>query len=317
MLNSGDKLGDWIVVAPLGEGSMGAVFRCRHRLSPHLSAAVKVLKPSVLADARARFLREAGAMARLDHPAIVRLSDVGEAPERGLLYLVMELVEGETLSARLRRGPLSRAEARDLFTQLADGLAHAHRQGVFHRDIKPGNVMLCADGGVRLLDFGVALEQDSTRLTTDDTVPGTLSFMPPELFQGEAIDYGRMDVYALGLMLFEALSGQRAFDDATDLPSGPRLARMIAMKLQQGAFDPGAQLPADLRALVRHAAAPASADRLADMDRFAAALRRARPELEAPAGPWQVLRTAALAASAAVITTATVSALLTLGQLAG
>ena len=159
VLQSGERIGDWVVDAPLGEGGMGAVYRVHSALAERLTAALKVMKPTEEADGRDRFIREAEALSSLDHPAIVRVMGFGEDPLHGVLYLAMELVEGETLAARLERGPMGLDEALGVFVPLASALEHAHQAGIFHRDIKPSNIVLGRAGFVRLVDFGIALQR--------------------------------------------------------------------------------------------------------------------------------------------------------------
>ena len=156
MLKAGDRIGDWIIDRPLGEGGMGAVFRVHSALSERVDAALKVMKPSMEPDARARFVREAEALAALRHPAIVRVMGFSEDPRRG------PGVPGH--GAGGRRDPQAPARARAhgrcpealaTFVPLAGGLEHAHAVGIFHRDLKPSNVILTPDGPV-LVDFGIA-----------------------------------------------------------------------------------------------------------------------------------------------------------------
>src|SRR6187549_2675106 len=129
MLRAGERVGDWIIEGPLGEGGMGAVYRVHSALTERLVAALKVMKPTAEPDARARFVREAEALAALRHPAIVRVMGFNEDAERGLLYLVMELAVGDTLRARMARGPMTLAETLATFVPLAQGLDHAHSTG--------------------------------------------------------------------------------------------------------------------------------------------------------------------------------------------
>src|SRR5262249_55468623 len=164
VLRAGERIGDWIVERPLGEGGMGAVFHVHSALSERVEAALKVMKPSLEPDARARFVREAEALSALHHPALVRVMGFSEEPRRGLLYLVMELAEGETLKRRLERGAMPLPEALATFVPLAAGIEHAHAAGISHRDLKPSNVVLTADG-VRLVDFGIAAAAQSEELT--------------------------------------------------------------------------------------------------------------------------------------------------------
>jgi serine/threonine protein kinase len=155
-------------------------------------------------------VREAESLAALRHPAVVRVMEFAEDSERGLLYLVMELAEGETLRERLERGPLDLDEALEMFLPLAQGLEHAHNCGVYHRDIKPSNIVLCADRSVRLVDFGISAAQHAEPLTNSGRL-GTLAYLPPEAFKGEKSKPARADVYGFGLVAYETLTGRRSF----------------------------------------------------------------------------------------------------------
>jgi Tol biopolymer transport system component len=233
-LSAGQKLGPYEIVRPLGAGGMGEVFLARDtRLGREV--AVKVLPREVAADPdrRARFEREARAISALSHPHVCALFDVGQAegPDGEIEYLVMERLEGETLAARLARGPLPAGEVIALGSQLAGALAAAHRRGIVHRDLKPGNVMLTRSGA-KLLDFGLArpaegepatsaaeemtasLATEARPLTRVGVLVGTLPYLAPEQVRGRAAD-ARSDVFALGCVLFEALAGRRAFPGTT------------------------------------------------------------------------------------------------------
>jgi serine/threonine protein kinase/Tol biopolymer transport system component len=210
-LAPGTRLGPYEVVEKIGAGGMGDVYLGRDsRLGRNV--AVKVLPDAVARDAerRARFEREARAIASLEHPHVCRLYDVGA--ESGVAYLVMELLEGKTLAGRLFAGALPLAEALEIGIQLADALAAAHRRGIVHRDLKPANVVLTAIGP-KLLDFGIAQlpapAGDGT-LTEAGQVVGTPHYMAPEQLLGKPVD-ARADVFALGCLLFEMLAGRRAF----------------------------------------------------------------------------------------------------------
>ncbi|MBI5170623.1 MAG: protein kinase [Candidatus Eisenbacteria bacterium] len=229
-LTPGTKLGPYEVVAPLGAGGMGEVYRARDtRLNRDV--AIKVLPQHLSADAdvRARFEREAKAVAALNHPHICVLHDVGREGDTD--YLVMELVEGETLSQRLTRGALPPSEVLRLGAQIADALDRAHRAGVVHRDLKPGNVMI-TKSGAKLMDFGLAratasagpvsasgatmaaLTQHPTvasPLTAAGTIVGTFQYMSPEHLEGLESD-ARADLWALGCVLYEMVTGKRAFE---------------------------------------------------------------------------------------------------------
>jgi serine/threonine-protein kinase len=234
---------------------MGAVYRVHSALTRRLVAALKVMKPTTEPDARARFVREAEALAALRHPAVVRVMGFNEDPERGLLYLVMELAVGETLRARMSRGPMPLTEALATFVPLAAGLDHAHSEGIFHRDLKPANVVLTEDGTPRLVDFGIAAAREAESLTTTGQL-GTLPYLPPEVFRGERADPAAIDVYGFGLLIHEALTGERAFSLEPGLGPAAASAAVGVRKLQAPALELPAQFPERLRDLVRRATDP-------------------------------------------------------------
>ena len=231
---------------------MGAVYRVHSALTRRLVAALKVMKPTTEPDARARFVREAEALAALRHPAVVRVMGFNEDPDRGLLYLVMELAVGETLRARMSRGPMPLTEALATFVPLAAGLDHAHSEGIYHRDLKPANVVLTEDGTPRLVDFGIAAAREAESLTTTGQL-GTLPYLPPEVFRGEHADPSAIDVYGFGLLIHEALTGQRAFALEPGLGPAAASAAVGVRKLQAPALELPAEFPERLRDLVRRA----------------------------------------------------------------
>ncbi len=220
-LNEGDTIGDWIVEGPLGEGGMGAVYRVHSVLSGELKAALKTLKPHEVGQGRERFAVELQALARLTHPSIVRVLGGGEDSQRNLLYLVMELLEGETLGDRIKRGPLPADDAAALFRAVGEGLAFAHSKGIFHRDVKPANIMLVPDAGPRLIDFGIAKEKGGQQLTQAGTVAGTMAYIAPEVFQSDDPDAAAADVYSLGLTLHEALTGSSVYGNEGTTSGAP------------------------------------------------------------------------------------------------
>jgi serine/threonine protein kinase len=230
-LSSGVLLGPYEILGPLGEGGMGEVYRARDTRLER-SVAIKVL-PARLADdpeRRERFEREARAVAALSHPNVCALFDIGRHDDAP--YLVMEYLDGDTLADRIRRGALPVGEALRLAAQIADGLAAAHAEGIVHRDLKPANVKVTADGRAKVLDFGLAVHADapppaadganrptaSMRMTAPHTVLGTAGYMAPEQARGQPVDR-RADVWALGLLVFEMLTGRVLFvgDTAADL----------------------------------------------------------------------------------------------------
>ena len=184
MLKPGMRVGDWVVVRALAEGGMGSVFEAHNRKSERIRAALKVIKPHG-PDAEERFIREAEVLYSLRDPSIVRVSGFGEDDELGVLWLAMELVEGTGFESRITGEPADPAWALSVFTRVARGLAHAHSEGIYHRDIKPANLMIWSkDGQPVIVDFGIASTVNQTKLTKTGMVPGTMAYLPPELFSG-------------------------------------------------------------------------------------------------------------------------------------
>ncbi len=224
-LTAGTRLGRYEVIAPLGAGGMGEVFRSRDTKLGR-DVALKVLPDRFSSDRHmlARFETEAKAVAALSHPNILALFDVGE--ENGVPYAVTELLEGETLRALLLRGPVPVKRALEIAREVAEGLAAAHEKGIVHRDIKPENVFLTRDGHAKVLDFGLArhettfrAEEDShsptlSALTEAGAVVGTVAYMSPEQARGLPVDH-RSDQFSLGTVLYEMLAGKRAFRGET------------------------------------------------------------------------------------------------------
>jgi Tol biopolymer transport system component len=217
-VRAGHKLGPYEVIAPIGAGGMGEVWRAR---DPRLGRDVAVkLLPSHLAgeaESLARFEREARAVAALSHPNVLALYDVGD--ESGVAYVVTELLDGKTLRARLNEGPVPVRRVTEWIAQAAHGLAAAHDRGIVHRDVKPENLFLTDEGRVKVLDFGLArgtpgMGDLGDHKTTPGTLLGTVGYMSPEQLRCEDLD-ARSDVFSLGCVLYELLAGRRAFDGAT------------------------------------------------------------------------------------------------------
>jgi eukaryotic-like serine/threonine-protein kinase len=284
-------LGRYRLVERLASGGSAEVWRA-HDVQLDRAVAVKRPHPHLIADdlSRSRLVAEARAAAQLSHPVIVGVYDVdpdGEAP-----VIVMELVEGESLAARIAgSGPVSAREAAALAADVADALYHAHQRGVVHRDVKPGNVLLAADGGTRLVDFGIAriLAESAARLTLTGTVVGTLNAMAPEQLAGGEIG-PRTDLYGLGVVLHEALTGRPPY--AATSP----VALAEAQRAGPGPID--AVDPA-LAALTRACLAHDPAGRPVHAGAVAAALRA---WLEGDPAPAFALGVAATAADTSAIT---------------
>jgi TolB-like protein/Flp pilus assembly protein TadD/predicted Ser/Thr protein kinase len=209
----GRQIAHYRVTTELGSGGMGTVYRAEDtRLGRPV--AIKVPRSESMADTaeRARFLREARVASALDHPNIVVLYDVGEVD--GQVFLAMQYVEGRTLRERLAQGPVPPAEALAIGRAVADALAHAHGRGVVHRDIKPENVLLCEDGRVKVADFGIATWSGEASARSTVALAGTPAYLAPEILRGERAS-AASDLYALGAVLHELLSGTPAFTGAT------------------------------------------------------------------------------------------------------
>ena len=210
----GHRVGQYRLLGVLGSGGMGTVYRA-HDSRLDRDVALKFLPSHLSAqpEARERLLVEARAAAALDHPNVCSIHEVGETTD-GRPFIAMACYEGETVKERLGRASVSADEAVSIATQIARGLAAAHARGIVHRDVKPGNVMLCADGTVRLLDFGLAKLSDVT-LTGPNATPGTIAYMSPEQARGGAVD-ARTDLWSLGVVLYEMLVGERPFLGGND-----------------------------------------------------------------------------------------------------
>ncbi|HWW60439.1 MAG TPA: serine/threonine-protein kinase, partial [Thermoanaerobaculia bacterium] len=217
-LEENAMLGPYRIVSMLGEGGMGAVYRAKDtRLGRDV--AVKVLTAVTLSDQErlVRFEQEARTTGMLNHPNLLTIFDIGN--HEGTPYLVSELLEGETLRDRLARGGLSSRKAVDAALQMALGLAAAHEKGIVHRDLKPENIFLGRDGRLKILDFGIAKltargASDGPTFQMAATEPGmvlgTVGYMSPEQVRGEPVDH-RSDIFAFGTILYEMLTGNRAF----------------------------------------------------------------------------------------------------------
>ena len=205
----GQKLGDYEILGILGAGGMGKVYKVRNTISDRVEA-MKILLPDLagqkeLAD---RFLREIKVLASLNHPNIAALRTALTLDNQ--LVIIMEFVDGVTISSRLHQGAIPPTQAVKYIDQVLEALSYAHKQNIIHRDIKPANMMLTPDGVVKLMDFGIARSGSDRSLTMTGTTLGSLNYMPPEQVKGDPAD-NRSDLYSLGVSLYEMVTGQLPF----------------------------------------------------------------------------------------------------------
>jgi eukaryotic-like serine/threonine-protein kinase len=257
-LTSGTKLGPYEIQSFVGAGGMGEVYRA-HDSRLDRTVAIKVLPASFSADRERlqRFAQEARAAAALNHPSILSIFDIGE--ENGAPYVVSELLEGETLRDRLRNGPLPMRRVIDYAMQVAKGLAAAHEKGIVHRDLKPENLYLTNDGRAKILDFGLAKllrpeSQDhsgdapTVQMATEaGVVMGTAGYMSPEQVRGKPADH-RSDIFAFGAILYEMISGKRAFHGESAADTMSAILKEETPELSETARN----VPPGLERIVRH-----------------------------------------------------------------
>jgi len=256
-LSSGTKLGPYEIQSLVGAGGMGEVYRARDARLDR-TVAIKVLPASFSADVDRlqRFAQESRAAAALNHPNILSIFDIGD--EHGSPYVVSELLEGETLRERLRSGALSVRKAIDCGLQVARGLAAAHEKGIVHRDLKPENLFITNDGRVKILDFGLAklTRPEATSgadaptvhaVTEPGLIMGTAGYMSPEQVRGQTADQ-RSDIFSFGAILYEMISGKRAFHGETSADTMSAILKEETPELSETARN----VPAGLERIVRH-----------------------------------------------------------------
>jgi len=272
-LAEGARLVPYRIEALLGAGGMGEVYRARDTRLER-DAAVKVLRPALASqpDFHKRLLREARAVAALNHPGVAMIYEAGESLDR--LYLAMEYVAGRTLKQELASGPVSTSRLIDYSLQIAGALDHAHARGIIHRDIKPGNVMVTPDGVVKVLDFGLAKEtspsdETATNLTTPGMVVGTLHYCPPEVLAGRPATV-RSDLYSLGVLMYELACGRLPFDGF----QGPALISAVIAGEAAPLRQRNPALPEALLRVIARAMSPRPENRFARATELAGALRR-------------------------------------------
>ncbi|MCC7535437.1 MAG: protein kinase [Deltaproteobacteria bacterium] len=260
------RIGPFRIDSVIGAGGMGIVYRA---IAPDgRPAALKVLRSSITdAHTTDRFRREA--RMRIEHPNVIRTLDAGVDPA-GQPWIAFELLEGETLEARLERGSIPVPEAVELGMQMCRGLAAVHQHGIVHRDLKPGNVFLCRDGTAKLLDFGIArFDPLETRLTQQGMVIGTPAYLAPEQARGEPDVDARADLWALGVVLYQALSGRCPFE--RDRPLATVLAVLSEEPESLTVLNPS--VPEPLSVVVRHCLAKSRERRWRSAESLAIALR--------------------------------------------
>jgi len=266
-MNVGERIGDYEIVAVLGAGGMGQVYKVRNVFSERVEA-MKVLLPNMSSDPdlAQRFLREIQVQAALDHPNIARLHAAQRVGDQ--LVMVMELVEGSSLEKLIEQRALTLSDSVNYVSQVLDALAYAHGRGVVHRDVKPANIMVTSAGVVKLMDFGIAHIKADRRLTQTGTAVGSLYYMSPEQIQGAEPD-PRSDLYALGITLYEMVTGRRPFQGDSDFS-------IMAAHMQQVPAAPieiVPNVPTDLSDIIVMAIARDPAARFQSADAFHAALR--------------------------------------------
>lgn len=264
----GKTIGQYHILSEIGRGGMAVVYKAE-QTSLDRFVALKVLFPNFTGDSTSveRLYREAQAAARLDHPNIVEIYEVGE--HEGLHFIAMKYVDGEPLDAILQQGPMPPARALKILAQVASALDYAHRHNVVHRDIKPSNIIVSAGDRITLTDFGLAKGTGSATLTSSGALVGTPAYMSPEQARGDEIDY-RADIYSLGVVAYEMFAGRPPF---TGNPLSIIMAHASQTPPPLRQFRP--DLPAGVEAAVMKALAKEPAERYATAGEFAAVLRQA------------------------------------------
>jgi len=310
----GKTISHYRVLEKLGEGGMGVVHKAEDATLKR-AVALKFLPPEMTRDpqAKARFLHEAQAAAALNHPHICTVYEIGEA--EGQTFIAMALIEGESLRDRIGRGPLRLGEAIDLAAQVVEGLTAAHKKGIVHRDMKPGNVMVTNEGRAKIMDFGLAKSPGQTRLTRTGATTGTIAYMSPEQSRGQDVDH-RTDIWSFGVMLYEMVTGQRPFKGEHD----QAVVYSIVNEEPEPMTGLRTGVPLELERIAARAMAKRPEERYQHVDDMLVDLRALRKAMEAdseasstivrplsPAAP----RRAAVRRAAAVVALIVVAALAT------
>ena len=266
-LRTGDIVEGYEILKPLGAGGMGRVYQVRNTLSNRIDA-MKILLPDLEndPDLTARFLSEIQVLGGLSHPNIAALYTALRVNDR--FVMILEMVEGESLSARIQAGALPVEKAVDYISQVLEAISYAHQKGVIHRDIKPGNIILTADGIVKLLDFGIAKSKATPALTAAGSALGSAYYMSPEQVRGGSLD-GRSDLYSVGITLYEMVTGQRPIRGDTDYS----IMDGHLHQLPASAASVNPAVPPALSKIIAKALAKDPADRFQTAEAFLAAVR--------------------------------------------
>jgi serine/threonine protein kinase len=277
MLRTGERIGDWIVEARLGEGEHGAIFLARHGLNLNLRGALKVARPPDYDKARTNFIAEIEPLLMLRHEALIHVLGWGEDHERSLLWMTTELVRGRSLEERLNEGAFELEEIGFVFGRLAGALALIHSHGAHHGDLRPSDVLLAEGRHIRITGFGTVFREGNQGQLDAES----LAYVGPEYFDDpESCSPVSADIYALGLILHEAITGKRVFPVDPGLKPAPQMARIMGMKLRMGPLDPGENVPLPLRRIVLQTTDPDPAARPPDLSGFLTALSMATRERE-------------------------------------
>src|ERR1035437_7905951 len=273
---TGQRVGDYEVLAPLGSGGMGRVYKVRNVIS-NREEAMKVLHPDFASDPdlAARFMAEIRTLAGLEHPGIAQLRTAFQFQNQ--FVMVMEFVEGTTLDKMAAQSRIPLDRILDLFTQVLAALSYAHGRGVTHRDIKPANIMITSHGLVKLMDFGIAKSTNDLQLTRPGTTMGSVYYMSPEQVRGGTID-ARSDIYSLGVTLYEMLTGRKPFQADTSYS-------VLNAQLNDPPTPPievNPAIPQELNTIVLRAMAKRPEDRFQTAEEFRSALKAMRETVTAP-----------------------------------
>jgi len=272
----GQTISHYKILSKLGEGGMGVVYKAED-LKLHRFVALKFLPHSGSDDkTRQRFIHEARAASSLEHPNICSIHEIDETPE-GQMFIVMPCYEGESLAAKIERGPLKLDEAAEIAIQAASGLSKAHEKGIVHRDIKPGNIFMTSDGLAKIVDFGLAKLATQTKLTRNGTTVGTAMYMSPEQARGEEVDH-RSDIWSLGVALYEMVTGRVPFKGEHE----PAVVYSIMNEDPEPVTALRTGVPMELERIIGKCMAKNPKERYQHADEIVADLRHMKTTLAAP-----------------------------------